>query len=457
MVDIGEGFVVAVDSGSLRLAAGHAELVADDLASAAFEVYGAEAEGWGAPFHGMGWRLSGLHQAVRDTAGQLRYAADVYDAAEAAWTLETYGCGTAEGAAAIAELDRLAEQYADADEDPIADAEELRAQLAAHRLDGVTENLAAAPDVRWTLTMLGSPGLGALASAVLPPPGVVAPDAYTAFVGQGRGVVRRGQKLGKDPTPQPISVKGETPHASDRGAPEGLEGAAERIPEGPDDLVRIETYTFDDGHEEHAVYVQGTREMTQDGDWNVIPLPEDGRDPSDMESNGDVYLADVKAESYRVLEQALEDAGVDPGEPVHAFGHSQGGMLVERLASEDELEVDTVVSYATPQQADLDDATVHVNLRYADDPVAGLAGGGVAGRAGGPGSLVISDTFDPGPDPYAVFEPHLLENYKALAAEADASSDPRLEGIRGVFDHLAEADRMRTSTWNGTRVDPDAE
>jgi len=451
MVDIGQGFLIQVDPESLRAAAGRADRVSDDLAAAAFQAYGADAEAWQAQARGLGHRISALHSEVHGLAGSLRYGADVYEAAEAGWILDTQGRGSAEGAAALADLDRLAAQYAGSGADPIADGRLLRAEREGHALDDVLENLAAIPDLRWVISALFPSTAASGVAGALPPPGLLAAGAYTALVARGRGVVARGAKLGADPNPQEIAVEGERPRASAKGAPTGLAGAARRIPGGPDDLARVETYTFDDGHQEHAVYVQGTREMLQDGDWNVIPGPEEGHDTADMESNADIYLGEVESEAYRGVVQALEEAGVDPGEPVHAFGHSQGAMIIERIASEGDLQVDTAVSYATPQQALLDD-TLHVNLAYTDDPVAALTGAGVPGPAGAAGSVVITDTFDPGPDPLAPMEPHLLENYLALAAEADASADPRLEGVRDVFAHLAEADSMRTSTWNASRV-----
>ena len=455
-MEVTEGFVIQVDPASLRLAAGRADLVADDLAAAATEARAAAAEAsWHLQTCGLGGRIAELHDGVRGTAARLRYCADVYEAAEASWTLDAYGRGSPLGAAAESALDLLSARYAGSDLDPLADGRRLLAERRAHAVDGVAENLAALPDVRWVLPLLGSPP-ATTAAAVLPSAPVAATAAYRGLVARGLGTVPRGRELGGDPNGQRISVTVEKPRPSGGGAPAGMADAARRIPQGPDDLVRVETYRFADGHAEHAVYVQGTREMTQDGDWRVLPLPEAGRDASDMESNADTYLGDQKSEAHRGVERAimraLEQVDAHPQDALHLFGHSQGGMIVERLASEGDLNVETVVSFASPQQAHLDDSVLHVNLAYTDDPVAGLVGEGVPGSAGAPGSAVITDTFDPGADAFAPLEPHRLEHYVALAAEADASADRRLDAIDGVFGHLAEAQSVEVATGNVTRV-----
>ncbi len=150
-------------------------------------------------------------------------------------------------------------------------------------------------------------------------------------------------------------------------APASLADAAARIPGGGDARIRVERYTMPDGTRQFAVYVAGTQ--------TVAP---NSTEPFDMASNIALYTGERSA-SYDATLAALARAGAEPGDVVHAFGHSQGAMITAHLALEGGYDTQTLVSLGSPVEADVGEGTMSISLRHADDPVAALAAGGHAG------------------------------------------------------------------------------
>ena len=122
-------------------------------------------------------------------------------------------------------------------------------------------------------------------------------------------------------------------------APTSLADAAARIPAGGEARIRVERYTMSDGSRQFAVYVAGTQ--------TVAPQT---REPFDMDSNVELYTGERSA-SYEATLAALEQAGAEPGDVVHAFGHSQGAMVVAHLALEGGFDDATLVSFGSPVEA----------------------------------------------------------------------------------------------------------
>lgn len=244
----------------------------------------------------------------------------------------------------------------------------------------------------------------------------------------GLGIVPRDARLtGGTPVVTLVPVA----PAPASAAPAGLAAAAERIPHDSDARVRIEKYTMPDGTKQFAVYVAGMRSAELGGD-----------DPWDGLSNIELY-AGRRSASYEATVEALAAAGAQPGDVVHAFGHSQGAMVASRLALENGYDTRTLVTFGSPIDADVGPGTLSVSVRHTDDPVVALAGGGHMGSVGGEGSMVVEREAHPRVGPEDVLAPgHDLAGYTGTAALVDASSDPRVEAVRDVFTDLRHASEI---------------
>jgi hypothetical protein len=261
-----------------------------------------------------------------------------------------------------------------------------------------------------------------LITAVTPFTGVGRPSSWTPLRGAATPVAVR-----------PVATR----HAG--SAPESLAAAVGRIPHGDGDArVRVERYAMPDGSRRFAVYVAGTRSMATAG----------GSDPWDMESNLQLYTGRRSA-SYDATRAALAAAGARPGDTAYVFGHSQGGMLAGRLATEGGYDTRLLVTVGSPTEAPVGDATLSVQLRHTDDPVAALALGGSEATVGAPGSLVVEG--DSGPHPPGL-DAHRIDGYVDTAAQLDASTDPRVAGVREALAELRSASAVEVTEFGAERT-----
>lgn len=223
-------------------------------------------------------------------------------------------------------------------------------------------------------------------------------------------------------------------------APRSLSAVTERMPGAGDSRVRVERYTMADGSRQYAVYIAGMQSYALGG-----------ADPWDNRSNVQLYAGEM-ADSYAATEAALAASGVQPGDAVHVFGFSQGAMIGAHLALEGDYDTQTLVSIGSPVDADVGSGTLSVTLRHTDDPVAGLAGGGHGEAVGAAGSFVAERVADPGSAlEDARLPAHRLTAYAETAALVDASSDPRVDRLREVFDSLGRAESVEVAEYAATR------
>lgn len=287
-------------------------------------------------------------------------------------------------------------------------------------------------------TFVGLAGTGRLArDARLT--GTAGPVTVTAVKPEGPPGAAAG------PAPGPAAGVGQAAPSAWRPAaavaPQSLAGAVARIPGDGDPRVRVERYTMPDGTRQAVVYIAGM----QSGDVAG------GDEPWDNESNLQLYSGRM-SDSYAATEAALTAAGVEAGEAVHVVAFSQGAMIGGHLALEGDYDVRTLVSLGSPVEADVGDATLSVAIRHTDDPVAGLAGGGALEGVGAPGSFVAERVYDPGTGADdATLPAHRLTAYAETAAIVDTSGDPRLQGVRAVFDDLARAESVEVSEYAAVR------
>lgn len=427
-LDIRAGGVVAVDTESLRAAAADADRLATGVTAAAAALRRAEGVlgGAGLEAHAVAAATVRAVAAADDAAALaqcLRRAATVYEVVEAMLARDA-AAAAGDGTACAREQRRLEALLA---HDGWAAQPALQALAERAR----TKDADLFGQFLATAALGGMAGFGALLA--------------WGFIGAvslgGHGRVPSGARLGG--VAEPVRVARVRAEAG--AAPAGLAEAASRIPHTGSARIRIERYRMPGGQTQFAVYIAGTARMAQLGA---------GAESFDMRSNLQLYAGQTSS-SYQATLQALRDAGARPGDAVHAFGYSQGGMIAERLASGGEYDVRTLVTFGSPVQAQVPETTLSVALRHTDDPVQALADGGAAGRVGAAGSIVAERIADPLPGPQDLgARAHDLGLYRDTARMLDDSVDPRLDAVRRVFAQLGGAASVQVSEYAPTRTGP---
>jgi hypothetical protein len=446
-LDIRGGGAVAVDTATLRAAADRFVEVAAELVqigalmtTAGNVLFGAAHETWviSSTIQSTGARVFDAQRAAEALARDLSSAAAVYETIE----LRAERDIAASAGDLVAErrlrrrLAGLAADYPDA-------AAAADAEVAAHGMRWPFELSRQAPGALWWIT----PGAVAMA-------GPAVWGLQRAVGSAGAGTISRTARL-RGPA-QPVLVAPIEPvvppmiaspaagaTSAPPSAPTSLAAAASRIPGGGDSRIRVERYAMPDGSRQFAVYVAGTQTMVPQGD-----------DPFDMRANVELYTG-ARSASYDATLEALALSGAERGDVVHAFGHSQGGMIVEHLALEGGFETRTAVTFGSPVQADLGSGTLSVALRHRDDPITAFAGGGHAGTVGAPGSFIAERVADPIGGLHDWRLPaHGIDGYAQTAAMLDESADPRMNPVRAVLDELATAESVEIVEYSAERVSP---
>lgn len=273
---------------------------------------------------------------------------------------------------------------------------------------------------------LGDEGLGLL--------GVTSSAAGALTLARPLGLLRES----------PVSV-GRIGRARAADPPAGLEDLAARIPQistgGPQ--VRVERYG-EPQDPAWAVYIGGTAE------WAPITA----EDPWDLTSNVSA-VADQGAGSYRAVLQVMREAGIRPGDPVIAVGHSQGGLVAEQIAASGEVNSVALATFGAPlAPSSVPENLPTVSVEHADDLVPAL--GGAAGAAGmaGAGRLVVRrEVYATAEVPAAQALPaHTLTNYRETGRLIDGSPEPRLREFRKRLATVLGTAPGDATLWRGTRV-----
>jgi pimeloyl-ACP methyl ester carboxylesterase len=151
------------------------------------------------------------------------------------------------------------------------------------------------------------------------------------------------------------------------------------------------------------------------------------------------------SDSERGVRAVMAASGVTSADRIVVVGHSQGGLVAQRLAADPDLRVSDVVLVGSPQTPGGVAPGVHVvALENSNDPIPALGGSASEGRA----DVTVARTplIEPG-DPLAA---HHLSEYRELAIEADASRDPALINMRReIFG--AENAACQASEWRVNR------
>ncbi|WP_203136984.1 hypothetical protein [Microbacterium sp. JZ31] len=435
--EIRSGGAIAVATHLLREAAARFDAVAGRMTAAANHAmsawFGIAPPYRRDPAWDVSARASQASLAAQATAGDLRRAADVYDAADTEARLALLRTSDA-AHTDIARDARLLERRLDGIEARSPGArEEARALLEewdASWLSGFEWLLPLAPDA--------------------PPhaPAAMSDEyAFGEILGAAIGSVRAARAArsrGATPTPRSDPVEVWARPVASAPPPTSLRERAARIPYGAGAArVRIEKLTFGDGSRRFGVYITGTRDMRES----------DPEETFDMESNLRQHAGE-EGTSSDVVEEALRQAGAKPGDVIDLTGHSQGVMAANVVALKGEYQVASVLALGHPAVVPHDPATLTMHVAFEDDLVGSLSGGGIPGVVGSPDSLDVRGDYggdgEPGrwPDPGA----HAFGGYLALLEEVEASGDARMAPFREHLAALAEAETVDVTEYSANRL-----
>lgn len=429
-LDIGAGGVVAVDTETLRQVATRLDGIGRRLDEASSQVNRAHrvlvgnlSRPGAAPIGALTTASASLDeqaQLCRDEATATRLMADAYELADLRSRQEMLG--DTDPQAALGMQDRIDALLA-SDPRLAAMADDMIQDWEGSRFEGLRSQY-------WDFFLSRvAPGGSAI--------GLMMTVGASLLAGAAAGVIPRGTAL-RGPIP-PVVVK-ETARTTPVGAPKNTAEMLKRIPNGTGAQVRVETYRFADGTRQHKVYIDGTQSfISRDDPW-------------DMGSNWDGYDRQNFA-SLEATKQALELAGVRPGEQLDIVGYSQGGLIGTYLAIDDTYDVREVVLAGSPTVPELREDQTLVQLAHTADPVASLAGGGWPGGTGSEDSLVARREGDSGSfiNEDAPIVPHLMESYLQTAEMLDASEDPRALAVQERQAHFDEAVEVTSVDFTATR------
>jgi hypothetical protein len=163
----------------------------------------------------------------------------------------------------------------------------------------------------WTLSAEGSP---------FPPWGLEQTTTDLIAFGEAFGLFEAGTGSATAVTENPYE-----PDPNKIPMPDSVEGLFNGIGSlgRHDGRVRVFQVTGPDGVRRWVVQIPGTQE------WS----PTAGENPVDMTNNLRLMAGQQTAQN-EAIRQAMEAAGIPPGEPVMLAGHSQGGITAASLASD---------------------------------------------------------------------------------------------------------------------------
>ena len=197
-------------------------------------------------------------------------------------------------------------------------------------------------------------------------------------------------------------------------------------------VISIQRVEHADGRVSWVVYVPGTTE------WTVG----DG-EPQDLLTNLEGVGGTPTAMESAVV-TAMRQAGIQPGEEVALYGHSQGGITVSNIAADpaiqDRYHITTVLTAGSPTAgADIPDDVHALHLENAGDAVPGLD---AAPTPTGPHRQVaMLDTHQMDVGGY----PHASDVY-AQATEGLEERAPELADWRTSFSHASGAGEQGATT-----------
>ena len=266
-----------------------------------------------------------------------------------------------------------------------------------------------------TVTPVGGTG-----STVLPP---AAKDPFGLASAVNPGMTGKGKEA---KSPQSISetiTHCQEVQSSKNSLGQGYEEAG---------VISIQRVEHADGRVSWVVYVPGTTDWTS-GDG----------EPQDLLTNLEAVGGTPTAMESGVV-TAMRQAGIQPGEEVALYGHSQGGITVSNIAADPAIQerynITTVLTAGSPTAgADIPDDVHALHLENTGDAVPGLD---AAPTPTGPNRQVaMLDTHQMSTSGY----PHASSAY-AQAAEGLEDKAPELADWNTSFSRASGAGEQGTTT-----------
>lgn len=266
-----------------------------------------------------------------------------------------------------------------------------------------------------TVTPVGGNG-----STVLPP---AAKDPFGLASAVNPGMTGKGKEA---KSPQSISetiTHCQEVQSSKNSLGQGYEEAG---------VISIQRVEHADGRVSWVVYVPGTTDWTS-GDG----------EPQDLLTNLEAVGGTPTAMESGVV-TAMRQAGIQPGEEVALYGHSQGGITVSNIAADPAIQerynITTVLTAGSPTAgADIPDDVHALHLENTGDAVPGLD---AAPTPTGPNRQVaMLDTHQMSTNGY----PHASSAY-AQAAEGLEDKAPELADWNTSFSRASGAGEQGTTT-----------
>ena len=216
--------------------------------------------------------------------------------------------------------------------------------------------------------------------------------------------------------------------------------------------IAVQRYREADGRDRWLVYIPGTSSHLDSpiGWFQNIQLMSDKASVRE------------RAASLRMVDQAMQDAGVRPDDPVSLVGHSQGGIVAATMASDlsNRYHFDHIVTVGSPiahRQIGSDTWVTSVEMR--EELVSSLDGADnpsrpnqltVRGRAGGPpppgGSQTGRTVTTAGPGKEST---HGMAYQRAAWADARDQNSPAVRRQDDHFAHAIEGDLQETRYYCG--------
>lgn len=266
-----------------------------------------------------------------------------------------------------------------------------------------------------TVTPVGGNG-----STVLPP---AAKDPFGLASAVNPGMTGKGKEA-----KSPQSISETITHCQD------VQSSKNSLGQGYEEagVISIQRVEHADGRVSWVVYVPGTT------DWTVG----DG-EPQDLLTNLEAVGGTPTAMESGVV-TAMRQAGIQPGEEVALYGHSQGGITVSNIAADPAIQgrynITTVLTAGSPTAgADISDDVHALHLENTGDAVPGLD---AAPTPTGPHRQVaMLDTHQTSTNGY----PHASSAY-AQAAEGLEDKAPELADWNKSFSRASGAGEQGTTT-----------
>jgi hypothetical protein len=224
--------------------------------------------------------------------------------------------------------------------------------------------------------------------------------------------------------------------------PTGVSDVAARIPKAAKGgaQVRIEKYGAGE-QTSWAVYIGGTV------DWDPVATNE----PWDISANVSA-VAQENAGSFRAVMDAMQAAGVEPGDPVLVAGHSQGGIVATQVAASGAFNVQAVATFGAPETCvPVPSGIATLTVEHSDDVVTALGGSCLIDSEDR--LTVRREVFTTTEPPVGEDVPaHHLDRYRETAQLIDASPQQNLQEFRDRVAGIVGSALGTVSSWRGIRL-----